>query len=387
MKLLNLKKKVAVSFLTVLMLSGVCSLAQEKGNYNILIKLKEVNKDAEALIGWSINGHMSIDTVLLNANNEFELKGQMPAVNRAFLNLLHEKPDPTMPPNNGDGIVVYLEEGTLLITGKDSLMTATVSGTPNNDLLQQLNQLGKSFEAKVAPINAEYSKAMEAGDEEKVAKLTKEYNDLMAAKKNEEKAFVLKHPGADVSLDWLRRNVNVVQERNLANEVFDQFTDELKQSPAGIIYSNILKQTKPADINSTAPDFAAKQPNGEELSLRSLRGKYVLLDFWASWCGPCRRDNPNLVRIYSEFKDKAFTILGYSLDGGGGAFEKWTEAIEKDGLTWPQISDLAGWQSLATQLYGISAVPTNFLIDPNGVIIAKNLHGDALSAKLKEVLK
>ena len=387
MKLLNRKGTLSALFLAAGTVFTLFSFAPEKdGKYHIRIKLDKVNKDAAAFLGWKDNARMHIDTAYLNAANEFIFEGEIPVTSRGFINLAHEKLDPTQAPNFQDGIPVYLEEGTTLISGKDSLLTAKVSGTPNNEVYQKLAAVGKSFDGKIQAINKAYSQAMEAKDESRAAELTKKYNALMAEKKEAEKAFVLRHPGSDVSLDWLRQNVNVIQERNLADEIFSQFTDDLKNSAAGVIYANILKRTKPADINAVAPDFAAKQPNGEELSLRALRGQYVLLDFWASWCGPCRRDNPNLVRIYNEYKDQNFTILGYSLDGGNNALEKWTEAIRTDGLTWPQISDLAGWRSLATQLYGISAVPTNFLINPDGVIIAKNLHGDELEAKLKEVL-
>jgi len=123
---------------------------------------------------------------------------------------------------------------------------------------------------------------------------------------------------------------------------------------------------------------------GKISGLDDYKGQLIYLDFWASWCGPCRKENPNLVKAYNNYKDKNFTVLGYSLDQD---MDKWTQAIKKDGLVWNQVSDLAGWQSLPLQLYGVTAVPMNFLIDPKGIIIAKNLKGEALDQKLKEVLK
>lgn len=136
-------------------------------------------------------------------------------------------------------------------------------------------------------------------------------------------------------------------------------------------------------IGNPAPEISLQTPDGKTVTLSSLRGKYVLVDFWASWCGPCRQENPNVVKAYNAFKGKNFTILGVSLDEDK---DKWLKAIEKDKLTWPHISDLKGWQSLAARDYNVNSIPANFLVDPAGNIIAANLRGEELTAKLSEVL-
>jgi peroxiredoxin len=137
-------------------------------------------------------------------------------------------------------------------------------------------------------------------------------------------------------------------------------------------------------VGSKAPDFTQHTPQGQAVSLSSFKGKYVLVDFWASWCVPCRNENPNVVKVYNQYKDKGFTVLGVSLDAESSK-AAWLKAIASDGLTWTQISDLKGWKSEAAALYGVSSIPQNFLIDPNGVVIGKNLRGDDLQKKLASI--
>jgi peroxiredoxin len=200
------------------------------------------------------------------------------------------------------------------------------------------------------------------------------------------KQFLAGHSKTNVALDVVKQLAGSTPDYAEVYPLFAKLSPEVQNSDAGKTYLQYLNNIKAVSIGATAPEFTQNDPEGKPVSLASFRGKYVLIDFWASWCGPCRAENPNVVKAYNNYKDKNFTILGVSLDQPN-AKDKWLKAISDDNLTWTQVSDLAFWDNAVAKQYAIRSIPQNFLIDPQGKIIAKNLRGEELNKKLSELIQ
>ncbi|MCF2490454.1 TlpA disulfide reductase family protein [Dyadobacter sp. CY347] len=260
---------------------------------------------------------------------------------------------------------------------------AEITGSKNMEYYAQIDKLMQTFAAKVTGWNEEYAKAEEKKDAKKIQEVQQAY-----ASADKERLDVIKKllPEMGTTLVALFTANNFLSP-DTDLEILKKLGDDYEKiTPTPTLAKGFIGQIKRiagVSVGQQAPDFTLNSPDGKPVALSSLRGKFVLIDFWASWCGPCRMENPNVVRMYDKFKDKGFDIYGVSLDDNEKA---WKTAIERDKLKWLHGSELKKWNSGVAQTYGVNAIPATFLIDKDGKIIAKNLRGPALESKLTELL-
>ncbi|WP_461533095.1 redoxin domain-containing protein [Sinomicrobium sp.] len=282
-------------------------------------------------------------------------------------------------------IKFLLSNDSISISGaKDSLYNAKITGATENDKL--MNYFSTVYATLGKQADSLYKNFTDNGTLKMTPELQKELD---------KKWEVFNDHAFDMNAEYVKDNASeivaaiVIDEMYVkrshpeqAETLYNLLTDSIKNSYYGKRVATALETFEKTSVGKVAPDFCEPTAEGEEVCLSSFKGKYVLIDFWASWCGPCRKENPNLVKAYAQYRDKGFEILGVSIDEKR---DLWLKAVEKDNMTWTQLSSVNGWKSAGAQAYNVNAVPTNYLIDPEGVIIAKNLRGEALQEKLQEV--
>lgn len=263
-----------------------------------------------------------------------------------------------------------------------------IKGSPDIDLVNKVQQMMMEAQQnpRMAELNTEFNLARANNDMVLMEQLQEEY--LTTYNAGVEKVVaLLKEQGPSVAVINLLSSTNLI-DRDQYFDLYLHVADELKKEWPDYQLSKefiaTVDKMKVLAVGQQAPEISLPDPNGNIVSLSSLRGKYVLVDFWAKWCGPCRQENPNVVRMYHKYKDKGFDVFGVSLDR---TKEDWLQAIHEDGLEWTHVSDLKYFNSEAAVIYNINAIPFSVLVDPNGIIIGKNLRGKGLEKKLSELFE
>jgi peroxiredoxin len=279
----------------------------------------------------------------------------------------------------------FLENGKIsMLIKKDSLSDALISGTPAEDEYNfyQL-QISKSLNNRMTLVDNAYAVANSRKNKKAMDSLEKVFDSLDLEQKQLIFHYTKAHPASVISAFLIYSNFIYNPRPGELDSLYHQLDTSVQATYFGKLLQNSVAKAKLTAIGSAAPVFSCADASGKPVSLSSFKGKYVLLDFWASWCGPCRRENPTIAKAYRVFHDKGFDIFGVSLDDTKA---DWLNAIKKDGLDWTQVSDLKGWQSEPADLYGIKAIPMNYLLDKTGIIVAKGLRGDALNAELQKLI-
>jgi peroxiredoxin len=370
-------------FIAIALLTFACNGKHQDG-FVIKGTIKDLKQHEAYLVTYKDGVEVKLDSAVVDTvKGTFRLQGKVETPDLLYL---------TFP--DGAQIEVFVENAAITIQG-DSIQNAIITGSRSHDeyaaYKESRDTLEKSFEPQYAAYDSvlsKYNEIKNSGNDAETRALYDRLSEIEAlpgAKMEQYNVEFVKNHGASYVAPVVLWNELAwsldAPEMELLVKCFDS---TIHNSRYVVLLNERIETLKKVAIGNPAPDFTLNDTLGNPQKLSAFYGKVLLIDFWASWCGPCRRENPNIVAAYKEFSPKGFDIVGVSLDK---TKVKWIKAIEDDKLTWHHISDLQGWNSAAGKLYGIRSIPSNLLLDKNGIIIAKNLMGDDLTDKLRELLK
>jgi peroxiredoxin len=375
---MNIRKSLLVLGIISLTLVGKNALAnsKEKGySINAISNLPEntlvyLSKITDVKLEF-------VDSTRVNNQGDFKFVGDVGEESLLYYITFDKQTPP--------GIPLVLESGAKLKFDivKDQFIDFTVTGGKYNQSMQKLHSVYTSFDKEMVEFNEEVAKInSESATVEMRAEITNRYNKLIESRTNKIEDFIKTEPGSPATYFA----VKYLFQKPVSKLILLGSEKLGAEFPESTYTAQLQKEAKiigPTVEGRLAPDIKLFTPQGDSVSLSSLRGKVVLIDFWASWCGPCRKENPYVKAVYEKYKDKGFEIYGVSLDNN---MRNWQAAIAKDGLTWTHVSDLKGWKSSAAKLYGVRSIPQTFLIDREGRIVKSGLRSHDLESALKTLL-
>ncbi len=374
-------KNILIQIVSVVVLWS-CNPQQTQESTSIVLRGK-VNFPESGLVLLEEYGNKEVvvmDTVTVQTSGEFEHEMSLSDPGFYRLNFYNKQMV---------NLILYQDDLTIKADGNAPGGAVTITGSKDMEYLMEINKIIQGFQQRVSSLNEQFGQANARGDQDEMDRIRKQFE-----VENKQHKEILKQKvrqmGNSLAVLQVVGNFSPEEDYQFLDSLGTLFENDPPDSKHTARFLSFVegvrlqaKNGEHLQIGKTAPDINLPNPEGQMVPLSSLRGKVVLVDFWAQWCRPCRMENPNIVEAYHKFKDRGFEVYGVSLDRSK---DKWLQGIEEDGLVWTHVSDLKYWQSEAARTYNVNAIPASFLLDQEGRIIARNLRGQSLHQKLKEIL-
>jgi len=370
----------------IMALAGAHSIFAQSSTFTLTGDISNLKAPVEwVFISYSAHNQHITDSVLVKQDS-YSFKGNIDEAIQAELRVRYKtgRVNTAKIPFNSkrDYAIVFLEPGNITVASIDSFANVAVTGSAADAEYRKLQEMAKPYDNQLAELyqkSALAGRTMDTGLIRQLEKQIDSVNEL--ANERIYGAYVKNNPASPIALYALKNWAGYEIDAAKVEPVFKTLPAAVRNTASGKEMSDKINTAKKTSIGQMAIEFTQNDTLGKPVKLSSFRGKYLLIDFWASWCRPCRLENPNLVGVFNKYKDKGFQVLSVSLDRPGTK-DKWLKAIHDDGLHWWHVSDLKFWDNEVARQYGIEAIPQNLLLDPSGKIIAKNLRGEDLGRKL-----
>ena len=369
---MNIIKKALIICITLLIMPG----CNKKTGYVINGTIDGIERDTIFLREYKGNGvYTTYDSALIE-NGSFTLKGSIDYPKRLILNFARHR----------GGMTFWIENSDITISASiDSLYKASVNGSTVQMEYQASQDELNEYQQHYLDLFRKLSAAKKEGEESKVKELEQLTDSALETYLEETKKYIKNHPDSYINANLIKSIAYHLDGYELEN-LLNSIGEDVSSIPEMVSLREKADVLKTVAIGQKAPDFEMTDINGNKVRLYDILEdcEILLIDFWAAWCGPCRNENPNILEVYNEYKNAGFDVIGVSLDRDR---ESWLEAIKSDGLPWTQVSDLNYWNCPVATQYGVTAIPTSYLIDKDATIIGKNLRGSKLEEKVKSMLK